>query len=192
MTAGCSNSLSVSYWLHHSGFSCTLGRRRIPATLHVVLARILQLGCVAHVSPQHHLKNTDILLSTQRCLVSTTTTLDFSGDFQCCRALVHACWKENGQVHIYHKCNPRYFLDLAFPIIHIPTLVMQFHYTSGCSTCCDLVDILQTSQQAMVWGSWRCYHLKHRLEGPPIQFFINLVSVEVYGHQTEDVNIHLL
>lgn len=111
---------------------------------------------------------------------------------RCCRALVRACWKENWQVCIYHKCNPRYFLDLAFLLIHIPTLVMQFHYTSGCSTCCDLVDILQTSQQAMVWGSWRCHHLKHWLERSPIQFFIDLVSVEVYGHQTEDVNIHLL
>lgn len=64
MTAGCNNSLSVSYWLHHSGFSCILGRGGIPATLHVVLAHILQLGCVAHVSPQHHLRNTDILHST--------------------------------------------------------------------------------------------------------------------------------
>lgn len=100
--------------------------------------------------------------------------------------------EENSQVRIDHKCNPRDFLDLAFLIIHIPTLVMQFHYTSRCSTCCDLVDILQTSEQAMVWGSWRCHHLKHRLESSPIQFLIDLVSVEVYGHQTEDVNIYLL
>lgn len=124
--------------------------------------------------------------------MSTTTTLDFSGDFQCCRALVHACWKENWQVRIYHKCNPRCFLHLAFLITHIPTLVMQFHYTSGCSACCDPVDILQTGQEAVVWGSWRCHHLKHRLEGSAIQLLIDLVPVEVYGHQAEDVNIHLL
>lgn len=104
---------------------------------------------------------------------------------------MHAGRKTDTSVFITNA-TPGNFLDLAFLVIHIPTLVMQFHYTPGCSTCCDLVDILQTSQQAMVWGSWRCHHLKHRLEGSPIQFFIDLVAVEVYGHQTEDINIHLL
>lgn len=50
MTACCNKSVSALL-LHHSGFSCILGRKGIPNTLHVVLAHILQLGCAASLVP---------------------------------------------------------------------------------------------------------------------------------------------
>ena len=100
MTAACNNSLSVRIlpaapqWLQ-------LNIRKKSNTSYLACSTCLYFTVrVSQVSPKHHLKNVDILLSTHMCLVSTTTTsprtrttLDFSGDFQCCRALVHAFWK---------------------------------------------------------------------------------------------------
>lgn len=44
----------------------------------------------------------------------------------------------------------------------------------------------------MIRISWRGDHLENGLESSAIEFFIYLMSVEVYGHQTEEVNVHLL
>lgn len=62
----------------------------------------------------------------------------------------------------------------------------------GHSACGGLVDAPQTSQQVVVWVSGHGDHLEHRLEGPAVELLLYLVSVEVRGHQAEEVHVHLL
>lgn len=56
----------------------------------------------------------------------------------------------------------------------------------------DLVDAPQTSQQAVVRVARRRDHLEHGLKGPAVQLAFHLVSVEVRGHQAEQVDVHLI
>lgn len=60
------------------------------------------------------------------------------------------------------------------------------------SARCDFVNVLQTREQAVIWAPRGCDYLKYRLKGSAIQFFIYLMSVKVYGHQAEEVYVHLL
>lgn len=62
----------------------------------------------------------------------------------------------------------------------------------GHSACSGLLDAPQTSQQAVVWVSGHGDHLEHGLEGPAVELLLYLVSVEVRGHQAEEVHVHLL
>ncbi|KAL8207722.1 UNVERIFIED_CONTAM: hypothetical protein K2H54_060989 [Gekko kuhli] len=64
--------------------------------------------------------------------------------------------------------------------------------SDGASARRDLVHVLQAREQAVIGAPRGCDHLKHRLKGSAIQFLIYLMPVEVYGHQAEEVYVHLL
>lgn len=64
--------------------------------------------------------------------------------------------------------------------------------TAWASACSHPVDILQTCQQSVIGVSWHGDHLEHGLEGPAVKLLLYLVSVEVRGHQAEEVHVHLL
>ncbi|KAA8594546.1 hypothetical protein FQN60_011681 [Etheostoma spectabile] len=49
-----------------------------------------------------------------------------------------------------------------------------------------------TAQQPVIRAAWRGHSLKDGLEGPAVQLLVNLVPVEVHGHQTEQVDVHHL
>lgn len=54
------------------------------------------------------------------------------------------------------------------------------------------MDALQAAQQLVIRAARRRHRLKNGLESPAVQLLVNLVPVEVHGHQTEQVDVHNL
>lgn len=54
------------------------------------------------------------------------------------------------------------------------------------------MDWLQTAQQLVIRAAWRGHSLKYWLESSAVQLLVNLMAVEIHGHQAEQVNIHHL
>lgn len=150
MTAACSNSLSVSFlpaapqWLQLnirkksntsypacstcSYFTVT---KRVSGYSQNPLEKHWHISFHSHISGVNNNKNYTrlfrwfpVLQSTCPCILEVKLTGPYLSQMQP-QILSWSCIPHNSY--------------------QIPTLVMQFHYTSGCSTCCDLVDILQTS-----------------------------------------------
>lgn len=55
-----------------------------------------------------------------------------------------------------------------------------------------LVDWSQAAQQLMISAARRGHGLKHWLKSPAVQLLVDLVPVEVHGHQAEQVDVHHL
>lgn len=54
------------------------------------------------------------------------------------------------------------------------------------------MDRLQTAQQLVIRAAWRGHSLKDGLESPAVQLLVNLVPVEIHGHQAKQVDVHHL
>lgn len=54
------------------------------------------------------------------------------------------------------------------------------------------MDGLQAAQQLKIRAAGRGHRLKDGLESPAVQLLVYLVSVEIHGDQTEQVDVHHL
>ena len=52
------------------------------------------------------------------------------------------------------------------------------------------MDALQAAQQLVVGAAGRGYHLEDGLEGAAVQLLVDLVPVEIHGHQAEEADVH--
>lgn len=88
--------------------------------------------------------------------------------------------------HWYPLYSPCFFAPQAL----FPCLLVRL--SSRSSQKFILMDRLQTAQQLVIWTAWWSHSLKDGLESPAVQLLVNLVSVEVHGHQAKQVDIHHL
>lgn len=139
------------------------------------------------LAAQLRLLSEDSAAPPQRCVWSLLSHC--CKEHSCLSADAHAAWLPrgvNGSPEGRGRAPGTGFC--AEPAEPLPRALSHRGHSAGGAP----VHVSQTRQQPVVWASWRCHHLKHRLEGPAVELLLYLVSVKVGGDQAEEVHVHLL
>lgn len=90
----------------------------------------------------------------------------------------------------------KHWNPITFTLFSLDVLLSS--WAPGLSACvlpsewCVLMDRLQAAQQLEIRAAGRGHRLKDGLESPAVQLLVYLVSVEIHGDQTEQVDVHHL